>query len=58
MKKYFITFGDKKYHVSYERLLNQANNLNLFDECILFTDTDLKNDNDFWTKHGNFIENN
>lgn len=60
MKKSFITFsgGDNKYHEAANRLKNQANRLNLFDECIAFSDTDLKNDSEFWMKHGEFIENN
>lgn len=67
MKKIFITFvgyiknkGEKRKKMfdAGNRLLNQAKSLNLFDECYLITDEDLKKDNDFWQKHKDFIENN
>ena len=56
-KKKFITFGggNNNYIEAGERLINQANSLNLFDNTILYTDKYLINDKDFWNKHGNFI---
>jgi hypothetical protein len=59
IKKYFITFGggDKKYIDAGNRLLQQARNLNLFDETIFYTDTYLQHD-DFWNIHSSFVENN
>lgn len=59
-KKIFITFGagGDNYIQAGERLINQANNIKIFDETILYTDKYLKNDTEFWEKHSNFIENN
>jgi hypothetical protein len=60
MSKYFITFsgGSQNYYDAGNRLLNQANNLNIFDRTILYTDDNLKNDLNFWPIHSNFITNN
>lgn len=57
MYKKFITFGagGKKYIDAGNRIVNQAKKTELFDECKLFTDTDLKNNTQFWKKHSNFI---
>ena len=57
MSKKFITFGagGKHYIKAGNRLLNQAKKTELFDEYKLYTDIDLKNDKDFWEKHGDFI---
>ena len=55
----FITFGsDNKYIGARNRLINQAQNLNMFDNIKLYTDIDLKNDNEFWEQHKDFIQNN
>ena len=58
--KYFITFGGPtdNFHYAVQRICNEATYLNLFDEIYGFTECDLKNDNSFWEKHNNFIENN
>ena len=68
MKSKFITFGAgtyKKYHSkpanfvnAGKRLINQAEELKVFDETKLYTDLDLKNDPEFWGKHKDFIEQN
>ena len=60
MVNYFITFGagGQKYYDAVIRLTSQANNVNLFDKIIGYTDVDLKNDFEFWNKHGTFITNN
>jgi hypothetical protein len=57
MYKKFITFGagGKKYIDAGNRILNQAKKTELFDECKLFTDIDLKIDTHFWKKHSDFI---
>lgn len=57
ISKKFITFGagEKKYIDAGNRIINQAKRTELFDEYKLYTDTDLKNDKQFWEKHGNFI---
>jgi len=58
--KYFITFGagGQNYYDAGNRLINQARNLTVFEKLILYTDKDLKNDNEFWDKHSTFINNN
>ena len=60
MKIYFLTFGapTKNYHEAVERLCNQAKQMNIFNEIIGITEKDLQNDNEFWSKHCNFINNN
>ena len=60
MSKYFITFGggSQNYIDAGNRLIKQAKLSNLFNKIILYTDEDLKNDTYFWTKHGEFINNN
>jgi hypothetical protein len=60
MSKIFITFGAgaQNYYDAGERLLQQAKNIDIFDQCILYTDRDLKEDKPFWQDHGSFIENN
>lgn len=57
ISKKFITFGagEKKYIDAGNRIINQAKRTELFDEYKLYTDNDLKNDKQFWEKHGNFI---
>ena len=58
--KVFITFGGggQNYIDAGKRLISQADSLKLFDKSILYTDEYLKNDEEFWTLHSNFIENN
>jgi hypothetical protein len=60
MSKTFITFGagGQQYYDAGERLLRQAKNIGVFDQCILYTDRNLKEDRPFWQNHGAFIENN
>jgi len=60
MSKIFITFGagGQHYYDAGERLLQQAKNTGVFDQCILYTDRNLKEDESFWRDHGAFIENN
>uniref|UniRef100_A0A6C0JIC2 DUF5672 domain-containing protein n=1 Tax=viral metagenome TaxID=1070528 RepID=A0A6C0JIC2_9ZZZZ len=59
-KRVFITFGagGQNYIDSGNRLLKQCSQLGLFDKTILYTDADLKEDSEFWSKHGQFIESN
>jgi hypothetical protein len=55
----FITFGSHNNYIDAGiRLINQAKNLNVFDNIKLFTIDDLKNDYNFWVTHNNFILNN
>jgi len=59
-RKKFITFGGptSNFHYAVNRIFNEAQNIDFFDEFKCFTETNLKNDKMFWNKHGNFIENN
>jgi hypothetical protein len=58
MSAHFITFGagHQKYIEAGERLLAQANSLNLFQKTTLYTDAFLKNDTEFWYSHHKFIK--
>jgi len=58
--KYFITFGagSNAYYEAGNRLIKQANHLQLFDKIALYTDEHLRADESFWGQHANFIENN
>lgn len=53
-----ISFGNSKFSGALERITRQAKNLNIFDNFFMYTDNDLKKNNEFWNKHKNFIENN
>jgi hypothetical protein len=57
-RKVFITFGagSDDYIKAGQRLKSQADGLKLFDQSILYTNVDLKNDKLFWEKHGQFVE--
>jgi len=57
-KIYFITFGNEKFYNSLNRIYNEALSFNIFDNIILNTDKDLKNDLEFWNSHSDFIEQN
>jgi len=55
----FITFGsDGKYLAPGHRLINQAKQMNIFNDTILYSAEYLQKDSDFWNKHGTFIRNN
>jgi hypothetical protein len=58
MSRVFITFGagSNNYIEAGQRLKSQADRLKLFDQTVLYTDVELKNDRKFWDKHGQFIE--
>ena len=58
--KKFITFGagHQKYIDMIDKLTTSAKNTFLFDQVDFYTDKDLKDDIEFWNKHGKFIENN
>jgi hypothetical protein len=59
-QKIFMTFGGptNNFYNSVTRICNEAKQLNFFTDIYGFTDIDLKQDGEFWNKHGNFIENN
>lgn len=54
----FLSFGGptKAYHDAVLRIGKEAEKFNLFDTVTAATDETLKSDNDFWSKHGQFIE--
>ena len=60
MTIYFLSFGGSSddYHKALERIIKQAEELNLFDNIKGLTEKDLIEDTEFWNKHGNFITNN
>jgi hypothetical protein len=54
-----VSFGSHDNYIdAANRISNQAKKLNIFDTINIYTGDDLKKDNDFWDKHGTFIENN
>ena len=57
-KIYFITFGNEKFYNSLNRIYNEALSFNIFDDIILNTNIDLKNNSEFWNPHSDFIEKN
>ncbi len=59
-KIYFLTFGagGKDYYDAVERLCNQAKDFGCFFEIIGLTDKDLQQDDEFWLKNKDFIQNN
>ena len=40
--RFFCTYGDKRFKESRERIIKEAESINLFDKCILYTDSSLK----------------
>jgi hypothetical protein len=55
----FLTYGSHSNYIdAANRLCRQANNLNIFKNIYNYNYDDLKNDKDFWHRHGIFIENN
>jgi len=60
IKKTFLTFGgpNSNYHSAVNRICTQASELNIFDNIVGITDQYLKNDTEFYNKHGRFLEEN
>lgn len=54
---YFVSFGGPSvsYHAALQRICGEAKSFNLFTKILGYTDVYLKNDTEFWSKHGNFI---
>jgi len=48
--------GNTNYHDAVNRIANEYSKTEFFDKVVKFTDADLKNDLEFWEKHGAFIE--
>ena len=59
-KIYFLTFGapTKNYHDAVIRLCKQAEKFDLFHKIIGLTEKNLQNDEEFWSKHKDFINSN
>ena len=61
-KYFFVSFASDWLYKTLEKLVEEVknfkkeNNEEFFDEGYAFTDIDLKQDKNFWNKHGNFIE--
>ncbi|MFY7729664.1 MAG: hypothetical protein ACOVRN_09125 [Flavobacterium sp.] len=60
MSIYFASFGgpSASYHAALQRICSEANQFNLFTKILGYTDIYLKNDKEFWNKHGNFVSTN
>lgn len=54
MARHFITFGNRRFRQSRERLRREAEALGVFDSARFFTPRDF--DPDFWAAHGEFME--
>lgn len=58
-KVYFLTFGTTdQYRKSLERICSQAKDLNVFDDIIVYNETDLKSIPEFWERNKEFVESN
>lgn len=57
---YFATFGGmtENFHKAVDRITSQAEKFKLFSHIFKFTEKDIINDSDFWSKHQKFIESN
>jgi hypothetical protein len=59
MNKLLITFGSHDNYIDAgKRIIKQAKSTDIFTKLILYTLDDLKNDNNFWSKHHKFITEN
>jgi len=55
----FITFGSHDHYLDAgHRLINQAKQMNIFSETILYSAEYLQTDHQFWANHGTFISTN
>ena len=54
---HFVSFGgpSDNYHQALKRLHRQAIDFNVFSSFFVYTERELKEDTEFWKKHGNFI---
>jgi hypothetical protein len=58
-KTIFTSFGNQSYYKSLNRIRNEAESFNIFDNIVIYNDENLKNDfPEFWSTHENFINNN
>ena len=54
-KRVFMSFGNKKYKNSLQRIGQEAKDINYFDSILLFSEIDLQQDKEFWNQHGSFL---
>lgn len=54
MKKYFVSFCDKKYYKTLQRLKQNALQFGMFDSVFCYSDIHF--DADFWAKHGDYMQ--
>lgn len=55
----FMTFSSHDNYIDAgNRLINQAKQMNIFKETILYSAENLQKDSEFWSKHATFIRNN
>jgi hypothetical protein len=54
----FISFGNESYKRAMYRIFCQAINIPLTRRAVIYDQDSLKNDTEFWSKNGNFIESN
>ena len=56
---YFLSFGsENKYADAVKRLEKQANRTNIFETIVVYTAEDLRELDEFWNLHSEFIKNN
>lgn len=58
MKRFFTFGAGANFIEATNRLVNQATKTNIFDEIVSYNDTDLKQMPEFWSIHGQFVNNN
>ena len=59
-RKFFLTFGGggPKFNYHIGRICDEATRLNVFDKIIGLNELSLKNDREFYSRHGRFIQHN
>ena len=58
MVRYLLSYANNNYIEGLNRIKKEAESLNIFDNILCYTYTDLKLDDIFWNQHGLFIDNN
>ena len=59
-RKFFLTFGggEPKFNYHLGRICDEADRLNVFDKIIGLNEQSLKNDKEFYSRHGRFVQHN
>jgi hypothetical protein len=55
MKLYFLSFGNNRYNHALYRIRREAVSLNIFNHIYIYNENELKQFNEFWDKHKDFI---